>query len=56
MNIIMNLQGMKPDKVLELAEWFPTFKGPLCFFVSRVKESKHHIPEDLNPLKPCLRT
>jgi hypothetical protein len=30
---------MKPGKVLELAEWFPTFKGPLCFFVSRVEES-----------------
>jgi hypothetical protein len=39
MNTIMNLQGMKTGKVLELAEWFPTFKGPLSFFVSRVKES-----------------
>jgi hypothetical protein len=52
MNTIMNLKGMKPGKVLELAEWFPTFKGPLCFLFqgSRSKASHTRRPESSETL------
>jgi len=52
MNTIMNLQGMKPGKVLEFAEWFTTFKGPLCFLFqgSRSQASHPRKPESSETL------